>query len=242
MAIYKVSTLRPRPGTAQGPKAGPAPEDRPGVAAAGKAWGWAGLSCGHGAGGVSGGSQSPQPQPEAPGQGFVHSHPVSDGPAEPLSAGASASQTLGEAGQGPAAAGSRAPRAAAWEWGVSLSLCVSACLSVSCLSVSLVAEPLSQTPCCTAEGLLQVPDIYGAPMQAPFAGLTTPTCGVKPIPHLVERTLRPERLTACSRSPREAEGLQGFETRPKSQSRSPPPRSAQHGPCLGWPCSQKALL
>lgn len=186
MAIYKVSTLRPRPGTAQGAKAGPAPEDRPGVAAAGKAWGRAGLSCGHGAGGVSGGSQSPQPQPEAPGQRFVHSHPVSDGPAEPLSAGASASQTLGEAGQGPAAAGSRAPRAAAWEWGVSLSLCVSACLSVSCLSVSLVAEPLSQTPCCTAEGLLQVPDVYGAPVQAPFAGLTTPTCGVKPIPHLVD--------------------------------------------------------
>lgn len=142
MAIYKVSA--PRPGShGPGRKAGPAWRT-------GSAWppcvltggvGRAGLSCGPGAGGVSGGSQSPQLQPEVPGQG-LSSHPVSAGPAEPLSAVASASRMLGEAGQGPAAAGSRAPAS-----GESLGL-----------SVSLVANFLSQTCCCTAEGVLQVPD------------------------------------------------------------------------------------
>lgn len=161
MAIYKVSTLRPRPGTAQGAKAGPAPEDRPGVAAAGKAWGRAGLSCGHGAGGVSGGSQSPQPQPEAPGQGFVHSHPVSDGPAEPLSAGASASQTLGEAGQArlQLGAGPQEPppgSGASLCLSVSLPLCLSpVSLSHSWLSRSLRLPAALQRGCCRFQTFME---------------------------------------------------------------------------------------
>lgn len=89
--------------------------------------------------GLSGGRQPPQRQPEAPGEGFVHSHPVSDRPAELVLSRSLQLPDTGEAGQGPAwCSWEQAARGAAWPERSEESLCLPRCL---CFSV-LLSLPL----------------------------------------------------------------------------------------------------
>lgn len=87
-----------------------------------------------GACGLSGGRQ-----PEAPREGFVHSHPVSDRPAELVLSRSLQLPDTGEAGQGPAwCSWEQAARGAAWPERSEESLCLPRCL---CFSV-LLSLPL----------------------------------------------------------------------------------------------------
>lgn len=92
-----------------------------------------------GACGLSGGRQPPQRQPEAPREGFVHSHPVSDRPAELVLSRSLQLPDTGEAGQGPAwCSWEQAARGAAWPERSEESLWLPRCL---CFSV-LLSLPL----------------------------------------------------------------------------------------------------